>query len=107
MTPEGRVKDSIKKWLDARGFWRAGGPEPDMVRGWYYMPQNMGMGVSGIPDFVGSTLVGPAAVAWAIEAKAPGEKPTPLQLERHAEMRACGWLVLVVDDVSQLSPLEM
>jgi len=107
MTPEGRVKKAIKQWLDARGYWRAGDARPkDGVRGWYYMPQNMGMGVSGIPDFVGSGLRGGQPFPWAIEAKAPGGKPTPQQVDRHNEMRAAGWLVLVVDDVSQLAALE-
>jgi hypothetical protein len=116
-TPEGKVKTDIKKWLDDRQFWRAGTARPEAgVRGWYYMPQNMGMGVSGIPDFVGSVTrrierAGYASPAWspapfAIEAKAPGKHPTPIQLDRHAEMRAAGWLVLVVDDVSQLAELE-
>lgn len=113
MTPEGRVKKAIKEWLDARSFWRAGADCPEgEVRGWYYMPVPNGMGVGGIPDFVGSYMaedadghyVGPRPMA--IEAKAPGEKPTALQLDRHAEMRAANWLVLVVDDVSQLAQLE-
>lgn len=116
-TPEGKVKADIKAWLKAHGFWPAGGHRPDGdLRGWYYMPQNNGLGVSGIPDFVGNVIrrivrSGHVTPAWspapfAIEAKAPGGKPTELQLERHAEMRAAGWLVLVVDDVSQLAELE-
>ena len=107
MTPEGAVKRDIKKWLAERGFWAAGAKRPAALRGWYYMPQNMGMGVSGIPDFVGSSIdefLG--AKPWAIEAKAPGEKPRPTQLDRHEEMRAAGWLVLVIDDVSQLAESE-
>lgn len=117
-TPEGRVKDDIKAWLKDHGFWAAGGPEPKWpertTRGWYYMPQNMGMGVNGIPDFMGSFLAqagypdAPETVwrPFGIEAKAPGGKPTQIQLDRHAEMRATGWLVFVVDDVSQLADLQ-
>jgi hypothetical protein len=109
-TPESKVKRDIKNWLDERGFWRAGSRQPSFVAGWYYMPQNMGMGVSGIPDFIGSVaddFLG--AKPWAIEAKAPGGKPTQLQLDRHAEMRHAGWLVFVVDDVSTLTgtPLDL
>lgn len=107
-TPEGKVKDAIKAWLDARGFWRAGDDAPSELRGWYYMPQNMGMGTNGIPDFVGSGIrvPGHTPFPFAIEAKAPRKTATAIQLERHAEMKAAGWLVLVVDDVSQLAPLE-
>lgn len=109
MTPEGKVKKAIRERLAQLGFQRAGDEKKVLApRGWYYMPQNMGMGVSGIPDFVGSY------VDWAhqprpfgIEAKARGEKPTALQQERHVEMRAAGWFVLVVDDVSKLSELEV
>lgn len=112
-TPEGRVKDDIKKWLKAHGFWPAGGAEPawpDTLRGWYYMPQNMGMGVSGVPDFMGSFLAEDKTTwrPFGIEAKAKGKRDncSQLQLDRHAEMRKTGWFVLVVDDVSQLAELE-
>lgn len=97
-TPEGRVKTAIKKELDKRGFWRAGGPRPSVVNGWYYMPVPNGMGVHGIPDF---------CCVWrgralCIEAKAPGGKPTENQLKRHMEIRAAGGTVLLIDDVAQL-----
>ena len=107
-TPEGKVKDQIKAWLEARGFWRAGADKPDVVRGWYYMPVNNGMGVSGIPDFIGSALHsdGLGGFPFAIEAKAPGNTPSPHQEDRIAEMRAAGWLVLVIDDVNKLTQLE-
>lgn len=108
MTPEAKVKSAIKKWLDARGFWRAGAARPDTIAGWYFMPQNMGMGVSGLPDFVGSFLRDRHdPTPFAIEAKAPGGKPSVLQLDRHDEMKAAGWLVLVCSDVSQLAELEV
>lgn len=106
MTPEGRVKAAIKKWLDDRGFQRAGAnPVKGAPRGWYFMPVNNGMGVSGVPDFVGSYAdnIGFQPRPLAIEAKAPGGKPTERQIDRHAEMRAAGWLVLVVSDVSTLT----
>lgn len=118
-TPEGKVKTAIKEWLAAHGFWAAGGDEPTWrpaLRGWYYMPQNMGMGVNGIPDFMGSFLAAAGypdepRTEWrpfGIEAKAKGKRDdcSALQLDRHAEMRKTGWLVLVVDDVNQLAELE-
>ena len=36
LTPEGRVKAAVKKWLSARNIW-------------FYMPVQNGMGVTGIP----------------------------------------------------------
>lgn len=94
-TPEGRVKDAIKKELDSRGFWRAGSAQPPAVEGWYYMPVSNGMGVHGIPDFV---------CCWhgkffCIEAKAPNGAPTPNQERRHEEIRAAKGWVLVADNV--------
>lgn len=91
MTPEGRVKSDIRKWLKARQIW-------------YYMPVSNGMGVVGIPDFI---------CCWngrflAIEAKAPGKRgnTTPNQDARIREIiTAHGWAI-VVDDTSQLDELE-
>lgn len=106
-TPEAKVKAAIRKWLREHGFWRAGDDRPERLAGWYYMPQNMGMGANGIPDFIGSTIdefLG--ARPWGIEAKARGNTPTALQLDRHEEMRATGWQIFVIDDVSKLSELE-
>lgn len=98
MTPEGRVKDQIKKELDARGFWRAGTAKPPEVDGWYYMPVSNGMGVHGIPDFVGCWR----GAFFSIEAKKPGGVTTANQDNRHEEIHEAGGLVLVVDDVKQL-----
>lgn len=98
-TPEGRVKDSIKKELDGRGFWRAGTTRPQgRVIGWYYMPVSNGMGVHGIPDFCGIHAGRPLY----IEAKAPKGEPTANQLKRHEEIRAAGGEVLLIDDVQEL-----
>lgn len=98
MTPEAKVKQQIKKLLDAKGFWRAGALKPTNVVGWYYMPVSNGMGTVGIPDFV---------CCWrsrffSIEAKKPGGKTTPNQDRRHDEIRAAGGTVLVIDDVNKL-----
>jgi len=41
-TPEGNVKDNIKKWLKK---W--------VPSFWYYMPVHTGWGEHGIPDYVG------------------------------------------------------
>jgi hypothetical protein len=98
-TPEGRVKDAIKKELKSRGFAPAGGSS-DLAfpTGWYYMPVSNGMGSHGIPDFVGCW----EGDFFSIEAKAPGGEPTPMQLRRHEEIRKAGGIILVIDNVEDL-----
>jgi hypothetical protein len=90
-TPEGRVKDKIKRVLKSHGFW-------------YYMPMQNGMGVVGVPDFVCCVR----GLFVGIEAKAPGRVATkdqglsPNQQARRDEiLEACGeyW---VIDDVEVL-----
>lgn len=87
MTPEGRVKDAVKKVLKRRGIW-------------YYMPVQNGMGVVGIPDLI---------CCWhghflAIETKAPGKRSqtTANQDRVLQEIRDHDGYALVVDDVQQL-----
>lgn len=104
-TPEAKVKVAIKRQLLSWGLINAGiSNVPVSCTGWFYMPQNMGMGVSGIPDFVGA--IGPLGRFFSIEAKAPGGKPTVIQLDRHAEIKLARGIVIVVDDVSQLEQLK-
>jgi len=87
MTPEGRVKDKVKKLLKERGIW-------------YFMPAANGFGRVGIPDFIccmdGKFL--------AIETKAPGKRDntTANQENRINEIRAARGWALVVDDPQQL-----
>ena len=98
-TPEGRVKDAIKKYLTELGVWFAGRPQPKEVTGWMYMPVSMtSLGVNGIPDFCGIYKGRPLY----IEAKAPGGKVSELQKQRIAEIRAAGGLALVVASVEEL-----
>lgn len=87
MTPEGRVKAQVKKYLASIGAW-------------FTMPCGTGFGSSGVPDFL---------VAWnsrfyAIETKAPGKikNTTSMQERQIAAIRATGSVALVIDDVSQL-----
>lgn len=80
-TPEGKVKDKIKKLLKAHNVW-------------YYMPVSMGMGQHGIPDFlccISGHLVG-------IEAKAGTNKPTGLQEMQLARMHGAGATVFVINE---------
>ncbi len=92
MTPEGRVKDRIKRVLKAHGAW-------------YYMPQQFGMGATHL-DFICSVKRevqhgGAFEQVWEtffIEAKAPGENPTPRQWAIIERERAAGFRVFVIDD---------
>jgi hypothetical protein len=87
MTPEGRVKNAVKKELNSRGIW-------------YFMPMQNGLGVVGIPDFI---------CCWrgkflAIETKAPGKRgcTTANQDRVLAAIFEHGGKCIVVDDVEQL-----
>ena len=86
-TPEGMVKDAIKKVLNEYNIW-------------YFMPSANGFGKVGVPDFI---------CCWkgkffAIEAKAKGkrEQTTANQDHRIEEIRSAKGWALVVDDVEQL-----
>ena len=87
MTPEGKVKDQVRKYLKNKGVW-------------YYQPVQNGMGVVGIPDFI---------CCWngrflAIETKAPGKRSqtTANQDRVLAEINDHGGFQIVVDDIAQL-----
>lgn len=87
MTPEGRVKEAVKKVLKARDIW-------------FFMPMQNGFGVVGIPDFI---------CCWrgyflAIETKAPGKRgdTTANQDRRLQEIKDHGGWTIVVDDAAQL-----
>jgi len=86
-TPEGKVKDGVKKVLTARGWW-------------YYMAVAGPYSTHGIPDFMcckDGQLLG-------VETKAPGKlnNTTPNQKRVLAELTAAGAWVVVVDDPKQL-----
>lgn len=90
MTPEGKVKAAVKKFLKVHGVW-------------YFMPIGGPFTTHGIPDFI---------CCWngrffAIETKAPGrrEQTTPNQDRRIAEIHQAGGAVVVIDDVSQIASL--
>ena len=87
MTPEGRVKEAVRKYLKANNIW-------------FFQPMQNGMGRVGIPDFIccynGRFL--------ALETKAPGKRnnTTPNQDRVLAEIRDHAGHALVIDDVEQL-----
>jgi hypothetical protein len=80
-TPEGRVKEKIKRILKTHDIW-------------YYMPVSMGMGQHGIPDFlccVNGMMVG-------VEAKAGKGKTTGLQDMQLSRMRSAGAFTFIVNE---------
>ena len=87
MTPEGKVKEKVKKILKENGIW-------------YFMPAANGFGRAGIPDII---------CCWdgkfmAIECKAPGKinNTTAHQERCIEEIRAAKGWAMVVDDPQQL-----
>ena len=82
-TPEGKVKDKIKKILKAHGIY-------------YAMPHGAGFGNAGVPDFL---------CCWkgkfvAVEAKANGGKTTALQEKNLSDIEASGGTAWVVDEIN-------
>jgi hypothetical protein len=87
MTPEGKVKADVKKFLKSVGCW-------------YFLPVSNGMGQVGIPDFI-CCFQGRFV---AIETKAPGKlsNTTANQDRVISEIKAAGGLAIVVDNVEQV-----
>lgn len=77
-TPEGAVKDEFKMYLKSIRCINASQAVTATTedQGWYFMPVSNGMGVHGLPDFLGHFR----GVFFAVETKADEKKdPTPLQ----------------------------
>jgi Holliday junction resolvase len=87
-TPEARVKDSIKKLLQAHNVY-------------YFMPATGGFGKSGVPDFVCCFK----SKFLAIEAKAGAGKTTALQDREINAIQAHGGHAMVVNETN-LDTLE-
>lgn len=80
-TPEGKIKAKIKKILNAHGVYS-------------HMPVQNGMGAPSL-DYVCCFK----GYYIAIEAKAPGKKPSKRQLKTMEQIRkADGWAFVVHDD---------
>ena len=80
MTPEGKVKKTIKAKLDA---------DPHI---WYFMPVAGVMGKAGVPDFIGVR----AGRFFAIEVKADKGKLTKLQARTMDDIALCAGRVLTI-----------
>lgn len=86
MTPEGRVKEYVKRRMQER--W------PTSYR---FMPVQNGMGAPGLDFFYCVN-----GYFLTIETKAPGKKPTPRQLVTAGDITKAGGVVWVVDSVETL-----
>ena len=103
-TPEGLTKAAIKALLLDYKIYPASkaGAFPEDAEGWAYMPVGGQGGVSGIPDFVGAYR----GRFWAIEAKAPGKRPSGFQLLQIQAIQKSGAACFVVDGEESLKEFE-
>lgn len=82
-TPEGEVKEAVSKLLDR-------------FDAFMFMPVQTGFGRKTV-DYIGFRNGG---AAFAIETKAPGEKPTDKQIEELRTVLAKGGAAFVVDSTT-------
>ena len=80
-TPEGKVKDAVRKILDSMGVY-------------YFMPPGVGFGRAGIPDIIGCMN----GHFIAIECKAGKGKATALQERELNAIAAAGGFACLVDE---------
>lgn len=90
-TPEGVIKEQIKKTLDKYG---------DSV--YKFMPVQYGYGAATI-DY----LVCADGLFVGIEAKRPGAKPTPRQENVLSDIRRAGGTTFVIDDEEDVKALDI
>jgi hypothetical protein len=87
-TPEGRVKNEVKRQLKRLGVYQ-------------FWPVQTGMGAKTV-----DCLACLRGCFVAIETKAPGKKPTPLQWTTLTNIARAGGITLVIDsvDMAKLLP---
>lgn len=78
-TPEGKVKDKVKRLLKKHGAY-------------FFMPVQTGYGASTL-----DILCCVSGVFVAVETKAPGKKPTARQEVIISQIRSAGGFVFVID----------
>lgn len=88
MTPEGKVKEALKKALKACGAY-------------YHFPVQNGMGAPSL-----DCIVCYKGVYCAIETKASGKKPTARQTVTMEAIRAAGGTALYIDSVEQAKEIS-
>ena len=104
-TPEGKVKAAIDALLVKYKIYSASkaGAFPADAAGWTFKPvQGSAFGVSGIPDYLGFYR----GFGFAVEAKAPGKKPSGFQALQLAAIKASGGAVFVIDGDESLKAFE-
>lgn len=65
-------------------------------------PKFTSPGMDGMPDRL---VLFPEGILVFVEVKAPGEKPRPLQVHRHEQLRRLGFQVYVLDGLDQIGGL--
>ena len=65
-------------------------------------PKLVSPGTDGMPDRM---VLLPDGKLSFVEVKVPGEKPRPLQIRRHEQLRQLGFRVAVLDDPEQIPRL--
>lgn len=92
MTPEGIIKDLIKKWLKKHN-----------ISYWMVIPSAFG-GSTGMSDYC---CILPDGKWLAIEAKSPGKKATPIQTKFLDTINSNGGFGVVVDGEESLMRLQV
>ena len=83
-TPEGKIKDEVKKYLKEIGAY-------------YFMPVQTGYGAAGVDFYIcykGQFI--------ALETKAGKAEPSPSQRKVLEDVDSCGGIALCINDVSML-----
>ncbi len=81
MTPEGKVKDIVKKYLKQKEIY-------------YIMPATGGYGSSGAPDIV----VCHKGMFYGLEIKSGANKPTALQMDNLKRIEENGGYAFVINE---------
>lgn len=81
MTPEGKVKEVVKKFLKEKGIY-------------YIMPATGGYGSSGAPDIV----VCHKGKFYGLEVKSGANKPTALQMDNLSRIEKNGGYAIVINE---------
>ena len=78
---EKRIEQALKKAVEKRGgiAWK------------YIAPAKR-----GVPDRI---VLMPGGKIWFIELKAPGKRPTAIQLKRKAQIESMGFMVRIIDSL--------
>lgn len=90
MTPEGKVKEVVKKYLKEKGIY-------------YIMPATGGYGSSGAPDIV----VCHKGKFYGLEIKSGANKPTALQMDNLERIEDNGGIAVVVNEHNVDSYMEL